>query len=377
MYKNLLTLLFIAFSFHALSETKEKMQQALNSLVELIPIITNDEAFKSKQNEAKIQKEIDNLQKAFKQAGHERLVRQDVFAPSYTIMNEYLADAQKAFKKGNKDYANWRLKEITNTCLDCHTRMPVDHPSSFRQGQKHLNTSNITDPYNRGIVQLVVRLYPEAKATFTSLIDQKLIKNDIRDLDLPFKQLLMIQTKVLKDPEGMIKINEHYLAKKNLPEDIKKLLTLWNKDLKPWTFNRVIKNRLNNDKEVSELISKNVKPAFKEESFYSGDSEVSLLISSGLLSNYLFENTGSPLAPEIMYWLGISEKYLLRDRFFGAGDQFLKLCIRRYPKTDFAPKCLREYKESIEFEFSGSRGTDIPEDVEKELKGLEQLIKTK
>ena len=377
MYRHLLTIALISLSFNLQAQTKEKMQQALNSLVELIPLITNDEAFKAKANEQKIQKEIDQLQIAFKQAGHERLVRQDVFAPSYTIMNEYLADASKAFKKGNKDYANWRLKEITNTCLDCHTRMPVDHPSSFRQGQKQLNTSNITDPYNRGIVQLVVRLYPEAKATFTSIIDEKLIKNDIRDLDLSFKQLLMIQTKVLKDPEGMIKINDHYLAKKNLPEDIKKLLSLWNKDLKPWTSNRLLKNRLSSEKEVLELISKNVKPAFKEESFYSGESEVSLLISSGLLSNYLFENTGSELAPEIMYWLGISEKYLLRDRFFGAGDQFLKLCIRRYPKSNYAPKCFREYKESIDFEFSGSRGTDIPEDVQKEIKSLEELMKTK
>ncbi len=103
--------------------------------------------------------------------------------------------------------------------------------------------------------------------------------------------------------------------------------------------------------------------------------DVDLLLTSGLLSNYLFEHPTSRKAAEISFWIGWSEKYLKRESFFGSGDLFLKQCIKKYPKSPMAKECLKEYKESIEFEFSGSSGTKIPQDIKYEIDNLEILIK--
>ena len=110
---------------------------------------------------------------------------------------------------------------------------------------------------------------------------------------------------------------------------------------------------------------------------FDGSRDVDLLLASGLLSNYLFENPETRMAPDLSFWLGWSEIYLKRENFFGSGDRFLKQCIRKYPAHPMALQCFDVYKENVQFEFSGSAGTNIPADIEKELKQLESLIRKK
>ncbi len=49
----------------------------------------------------------------------------------------------------------------------------------------------------------------------------------------------------------------------------------------------------------------------------------------------------------------------------------------KYPKSARSKDCLEEYKESVEFDFSGSRGTAIPSEIKKELKDFSDLIEEK
>jgi hypothetical protein len=371
----LLLCLMLATTLPAQADTKEKMKMAFQSLVELIPFITDEAAFKDKTNEKTIATNLENLRVAFKSANHERVLKQDVFAPSYDLINEHMAESVRAFNKGNKDYVAWRMKEVTSLCLDCHTRLPVGHASSFREGKNVINESKFSNTYNLGIAQMIVRQYPEAKQSFTKVIEEKLLIPNVTDLILPFKQLMVINLKVERSPANMLAVIEHYLGKKNFPDNERKTLTSWQTDLKRWSKDKFLKNPPTNDKEMRNFIFQAVKPSFKDDSLYMGNAEVDLLVTSGILSNYLFENTKSALAPDMLYWLGLSEKYLKRDMFLSSGDLFLKLCVRKYPKSEVARRCYTEYESNVEFQFTGSRGTEIPEEVQKELKALKDQLK--
>lgn len=353
-----------------------QMNKAFMALSDLIPFITDRDKFMEKKNETLIRNKITELQTAFKTAKHDTVIKEDLFAPSYTLINESISDSLEAFKKGKKDYSHWRIKEITSSCLDCHTRMPPSHPSSFQNGELSIDVSKFENPYNLGIAQLIVRRYVDAKASFERSIQDKLIKKEMKDLALPFKQILLIDTKVLKNPENLSVFLNEYGQRKDIPESLHTLINGWLKRLKHWKGNKLLSEGLKSDKDVDQFIAKELTP-LKSITSYNSGNDVDLLISSGILSNYLFENPTSIKTPEITYWLGWTEKILKRENFFGSGDLFLKQCIKRHPTHPIAKKCLTEYKESVEFEFSGSSGTDIPPDVQKELDDLAKLIKNK
>lgn len=352
-----------------------QMNKAFIALSDLIPFITSRDQFMEKKNEPVIGEKINELQKAFKTARHDTLIKEDLFAPSYALINENIADSLDAFKKGNKDYAHWRLKEITTHCLDCHTRLPPAYSSSFQNGELMIDTKKFQDFYNLGIAQLIVRRYEDAKTSFVRSIDDKIIKKEFTGIEAPMKQLLLIDTKVLKNPKNAASVFETYKQKKELPEDVKKSLAAWLERLEHWKNKPLLKKGLHTESEVDTFITSELQP-LKSKPLTDGN-DVDLLITSGLLSNYLFTNPTSNKAPEISYWLGWAEKYLKRENFFGSGDLFLKQCIKRYPSKPIARKCLDEYRESVEFDFSGSAGTNVPEEVQKKLKSLERLIKLK
>jgi hypothetical protein len=351
-----------------------EMNKAFTALSELIPYITDADKFAQKKNSALIEAKITDLQKAFKMAKHDVLIKEDLFAPSYKLINENISDSLIAFKQGKKDFAHWRLKGITSLCLDCHTRMPPTHPSSFQNGELSIDQSKFEDVYNLGLAQLIVRRYVDAKNSFTRSIQDRMIKKTMSDIILPFKQLLLIETKVLKNPANLEAELTLYANNKQMPEDVKASLTSWIKSLKKWKSDKTLKAGLQSEQAVANFIKNEIEP-LKSAPLYESGRDVDLLFASGLLSNYLFENPTSAKAPEIGYWIGWAEKHLKRENFFGSGDLFLTQCVRKYPSHPIARKCLSEYLESIQFEFSGSSGTHIPSDIKKELDELESLIK--
>ena len=376
MFKTIPFIFFIILSTSASAGPVIQMNKAFIALSDLIPLITDRDQFMEKKNEKLITDKITELKSAIITAKHDSLIKEDLFAPSYSLINENIAGSLEAFKLGNKDYAHWRLKEITSLCIDCHTRMPISHASSFQNGELAIDEKKFENIYNLGIAQLIVRRYTDAKSSFTRSIQDKLIKKDMKDIILPFKQILLIDAKVFKNPDNLTAFMDEYKSREDLPEEVRSSISSWLVRLKHWKGNKMLTGGLKNDKEVERFIAKELAP-LKKKSIYAGGYDVDLLISSGLLSNYFFENPTSTKAAEISYWLGWAEKYLKRENFFGSGDLFLKQCIKHYPKNPTAKKCLEEYKDSVEFEFSGSAGTSIPKDVQKELDDLEKLIKTK
>jgi hypothetical protein len=166
------------------------------------------------------------------------------------------------------------------------------------------------------------------------------------------------------------------LGKEQVPTGIKKVLERWKKQLARWEVKKFNSDQLTNEAEVRNFIQTVAMP-MKERTTFDDGYDVDHLLISGLLSNYLFKKPKSPQAPEMNYWIGKSEKYLKREHFFGSGDLFFKQCVERYPENSIAAKCLEEYKGSLVFEFSGSSGTHIPDEVKKELDDLTKLLKSK
>ncbi|MCM2351268.1 MAG: hypothetical protein NDI69_14700 [Bacteriovoracaceae bacterium] len=363
----------LILSLPLISSTILPMNRAFLSVTELLPFINDREMFMDQKNESKISEKLSDLEKTFKVAKHETILSHDLFAPSYTLVTENVNESVKAFKAGKKSYAHWTLQELTSLCLDCHTRLPESYSSSFQSGELQIEPNKFKDVFSLGVAQLIVRRYVDAKASFTRDIQDKLIKKDFENLKAPFQQILLIETKILKDPASMELIIDTFLKKELLPQSMKDILNQWKKRLVHWKKDTSILKGLQSEKELKLFMKQKLEPLKRLNAFEEGH-KVDLLLASGILANYFFINQDTPHTPEISYWMGWIEKRLKREEFFGSGDYFLKQCIRKYPKHPIAKECLEEYKESVEFDFSGSGGTNIPSEVEEEIKELDKLV---
>ncbi len=351
-----------------------EMNKAFKAITDLIPYMQDELVFSEKYNQPTIKKHLGELQAAFKAIKHDKVIRQDLFAPSYELLNLTLSNTIDTFNKGHKEYALWQLQGLTNMCIECHTRLPPDHASSFEVGGNQIDPSKLKDPYSLGISYLIVRRYVDAKASFVRTIQDKIIKKDMKDIILPFKQILLIEAKVLKNPNNLIAYFGEYSNRNDLPEELRKSLREWIQRVKYWQKKKLFETELKTDEDVWSFIKKEL-IHLKTKETMEERYDVDLLLSSGLLSHYLFNQPNTPVSSEITYWIGWIEKVLGRDDFYSSGDLFFKQCIRRYPQQPVALRCLEEYRESVEFEFSGSSGTHIPDDVKKELNELSALIK--
>lgn len=370
-YKIIYSTLF--FSLGIWASPLLQMNKAFNSVLELMPMLRSNIEYNSKKNEEIISKNLESLYIAFKDSRHDGLIKHDLFAPSYKLISENLKEVMNTFKNEKKDYSRWIMNKTLTLCMDCHGRLPTSLTSSFQNGELTVNTSKLDSPFEIGLSFLIVRRYVDAKASFTRHIQDNIIKKESLSMMASFKQILMIESKINKDPSKMISIIDDYESKNNLPQAILDELNQWKKRLLIWKEEKSLKG-VKTEKELKQFIKRRLTHIEKKESFNDA-FQVDLLFAGGILSNYFFENQNSSMAPEISYWIGFIEKRLKKENFLSSGDLFLKQCIQNYPSHPYAKKCLNEYRESIEFDFSGSRGTDIPKEIKEQFKELENLLR--
>jgi hypothetical protein len=370
--KIIITSMLIFLVNHSYAGPVLSMNRAFNAVIELIPFLVHEDQFKEKKHEKIITSHLKELDSAFKVAGHDNLIKHDLFAPSYELLSKDLSELTKSFEEGKKDYSYWMMKETITLCMDCHGRLPRGVTSSFQNGELSVNTSKIHTPFELGLAYMIVRRFVDAKQNFTREIQDNIIKKDFSKIILPMKHILMIETKIKRDPLTMISIIDDYTKKHTFPSFITEELQGWKRRLRIWKDEKLISG-LSNESELKDFIKRRLTP-LKRKGEYKDEFKVDLLLASGLISTYFFENQASPSAPEIGLWLGWMEKRLKKDEFMSSGDLFLKQCIRKYPKHPVAQECLEEYKESVEFDFTGSGGTSIPKEVREELKILEKLV---
>ena len=357
------------------ASVKKEMNQAFQSLLKLVPFLTDESKFVARKNSVKIGENLRELESALKKIKHEDKLKADVFFPSMQLLDKNLKDANLAFSLGQKRYAYEKMRTLTAGCIDCHTRLPDSETSSYQEGLNQIEISKFEDSYNLGIGQMIVRQYVDAKNSFTRVLDDRILSKQFQDLLPPLRQILTIELKVKQDPVNMLAIVDHYKKIQGLRVDDKELLKHWESRLKFWAREKHFTGGqgLEDEKDVKKIITEKLEPLLEKP--IKGDGEVDYLISAGLLSQYSFKNPESKMAPEILYWLGMIDKYLSEKGYFSTGAYLFKECVFRYPASEVARGCLQNYKDSL-LKFS-TKGAKLEKEIQAELRELEERIEKK
>lgn len=369
-------------------KAKAVMNQVYESFIKILPYVYSEKLL-TDGNDQKTRDDIihslTELQIAFKNAKHVRLLKIPGFRPSLETINTHIEATIDSMNMKNKTMATARLKAMTALCVSCHTGLSEKTAeNAFGEAIVSAKRTQFESDYSYANYLFLVRRFKDAKTYYELAIKNslKLVSRESGsgpkddrvfngDLFNSFRRLLVIETKINFNPKEAMAILSKYRNEKILTTFVRSDLDHWLKSLEDWKKIDVSKMG-----PITNLISEKLMPIESvREKVNSGDYDVTLLISSGLLSRYLNDHPQTELTPTILYWLAVAERRLSTTYFFSLADLYLKECIMQYPAAPMAKKCYKEYEDNVVAGFSGSSGTDIPAGEKRELDRLKSLLK--
>lgn len=360
------------------TEARAIMDGVYESFVKVIPYVYSDEQsggklLKDSQQKVELVKNLTDISDFFKSARHVEYFQRPGFRPSLETINNHLSDTIRAVKADNFIFAQKRLRATTALCISCHSQLSENaSQNAFGNAINKAKRESFDSDFAYGNYLFLVRRFSESEKYFDLAIEKALKENNEHELYSSLRKELSIHTKIELDAGKAKAFIARFENDSRLPPLAKTSLANWKKNLTMWE-----KFNPKKVKSIDGFIKKYLRPLEDDKSKTAeGDNDVTLLVASGVLSKYLNDHPKSKLAPEILYWLSISERRLSSSYYFySLSDLYLKDCIKLYPKSLYAKKCYAEYEDNIIFGFSGSSGTDIPVEEKQELERLKKSLK--
>lgn len=365
-------------------ETKAVMNQVYESFVNIVPFVYGNVELDNKNSEVLVG-HLNNIAESFKKAKHVEMLQIPGFKPSLDTINVHIKETIDSLNAKNTIFAKARLQAMTALCMNCHGQLSDNIArNAFGESLYRVNRQSFASDFEFANYLFLVRRYAEAETYYEKalsaalakgqkgsegqLLDDKVVNGEIFT---SLRKLLAINVKVNFKPEAAIVILKKYKDQKTISKLTRTDIDSWIKGL--GKISNVKFEKFPKAKNfVDTYLSKHVDD---KEKLVDGSEDMTLLMASGFLTKYLADKKSTAdETSEILYWLSMAERRLSHSYFFSLSDLYLKECIVRNPKNPWAKRCFSEYEEALNFGYTGSAGTEIPQEEKRELERLRKLI---
>lgn len=352
------------------NQVKSLMHKFWGHVEELRPYMGNSDEFKDPKNEKIISEHLRELSRLTKNSKHQKMLASPNFSFSRNVLENHISDLEKIFKSGNKDYARWMLNSTTSICMSCHTQFPSD-PGALSIPDKGTGSTFFDAEF-----LFATRRYESAANVYRKIIaDYPGNKLKPNDLESSIRRLVAFHARIQRDPKAGSNELQSVLKNKSLPEYLKRDSQAWLALFERWKSEPDIDPKKATPAEVTQWVEQKLEKTLWDKMVESNDPRVvTYLRVSGILYEYLQAHPKNEITPRVLYWLARTEYRLNSNFFYSLGDLYLKECMRNYSKDAFAKKCYFEYEDNLVLSYTGSRGTYLPPDVQRELKQLKSAV---
>lgn len=345
---------------------RREMDSVFSTYRELQGFMLSRSGFVDEKNKSTIEALLSGLSERFHtvQSIKARHENDPSFVANLNSMRELLADAKSRFADGRKDYALWRLRYAADLCVGCHTRYEVN--VDFTPPAEYLGQRNA---YEQGQYYMATRQFEKAHDAFVLAAASP--QADMQRIDA-LRRLLVIYTRVNPDPARAVRELTRLRAKLRLGDFEQEELASWLSSLRRWQNEG--RFQLDPVRQAGHLIEQ--ARVIRQSTKQAGSVE--LLRASSILHRLLEETPDKGRERSvILYLLGLSYKELPFSFGEDLPEVMFEESIRSYPASDLAAKAYREYHESVTIGFTGSGGTEIPEEINRSLRELYDLAHQK
>ena len=381
-------------SLYAIENTVEEKSQTLSdgqgsakaimsgvyqSFLKIVPYVYSEQEsqygvlFKgNNEKKEELLKNLNDLSDFFKSAEHVTYFKRPGFRPSLETINNHLSDTIVSVKENNYNFSQKRLKAMTGLCISCHSQLSeATSKNSFGKDVNLTDRSGFESDYAFANYLYLVRKFESSEVYFKKAIEESLEKSQMAILLDSLRKMISLYTKVEFDYKKAKNFISTYKDDKRLPVLAKNSLVEWSSSLD-------IFEKFNNKNNIfpKDFIDKYLAPIGQTKIGRSeSNNDIRYLVGAGVLTKFATSNPKSKFMPEILYWLAVADKNLSHSYFFSLSDLYLKDCVTNYSHSAFARKCYELYEENVQFGYSGSGGTDIPEGEKRELQRLKSFLK--
>ena len=348
------------------AEIKGTMQVFYKEMSALLPLSLKDETFLGAKNAKGIQRSLDQLEvtsrklkamtKPFKdEALH--LLGQD--------FHYFSKEASIAFRSGNKHKAQALIQFQSETCMSCHTmRQSAQEPKLKLDFISQVDYSEL-GTWEKARFLTLARQFSASMSEYERLLGSDSLANEEKLLSNAFNEYMVLGLRVTDSLNRVVTFFKK-IIKKDQPLVLQKSLESWVSSMekvssipKPWTVDTA-KKMLKMGANLDEY------PADQKGIVFS-------ILASKIIRDL---SESQPTAPksslaEYQYLLGKSE--LAMDPFGFKSMSYFARAIRLDPNTKTAQKAFKMYKQHLYLNFSGSSGTNIPEEQMAQLRELSKL----
>ncbi|MCB1704003.1 MAG: hypothetical protein KDI17_04020 [Halioglobus sp.] len=354
------------------AEVRDIMDQLREQVFVLKPLIASESSFKDPANAPEISEALQNMVALSQQVNHDARISRTGFQVSAAILTQQLQEVETVFDMGNKAYALVSLKSTLGVCMSCHTQLPATSAHFNAANQGHA----LADPFQEAEFLFLIRDFDAAMKLYAETL-QGYPRNQVtpQNLEVALYREIYYYVRVARDMEGLsatLKQNsENQALPQRLQSQVKAFIaavdSVKNEAYRQFTEAQGAELRDYAKAQLEGEVSGDF-------TLDSPEKMIAALQLSSVLYEYLDDNPQTQLKPEIFYWLSFGERRYLYPSVHSLPGLYLKQCVLDYPQHPVAKQCFAEYEDIIVVSFTGSGGTNIPDDLIEELAMMRSLV---
>jgi hypothetical protein len=348
--------------------TRAAMREIFTALSEILPICLSTQRFEAPAQRdvvgtglAKIAANADALAK------HADASNADV-ASRGRVLAEDARHAEARFESGRYLDARFVALHLTDSCVGCHSRLPADKDAPF--AAKLIDDAKLKDlsPAERARLALATRQFDKSLDLYESVLTAPPAPSGeaVRTPDLT--EYLIVAVRVKRDPERAAKLLEKLEKRADTPPDVRR-------EIGPWIVTLRTEGKAVSDPPSLARGRALVEAGKKAREYpYSRAGLIDDLLASSVL-HQLIENPALSVQEraEAYYLLGVTDAQVRSSPWLSDAAWYLASAIRIAPHTATAQRAFDAYEDMTILEWSGSSGTNLPDDVTRELDRLRAL----
>ena len=342
------------------ASVNKQMQKIAQSLQEIYPLMFRPVNQLTVRDKKKISNHVSYVKNQFQSLDSHLGSEKVTFRVSHTVMKQYTEDIQKVFSNGHFYFGQKMMHGLTKICISCHR-----HDRKTQSIFSSLSRNRFSTDLMYADFLFSVRDYKRALKYYDFYLNS--VNSEIEDKNVPkvlFKRLtyyIAIKDDLYQATDYLSQ--EHRFIKS---PTTKILIEQWKLTLK-----KLLRVKL---KPSFESIKAELEKLNFDGLLSYGSRKLEMLYWQNKLIGHLQKSNNKKEVPELLYWLARLERKLENNIFYSIADLYLKECVFSYSSMPIAKQCYREYYDHVLFFFTGSRGTDLPKDIQNELSRMRSKL---
>lgn len=271
----------------------------------------------------------------------------------------------KLLSLGYRSYARDRLRATLGYCMACHTRAPGMSVPGLPNDPRIASLR----PLERASYYASTRQFDRALDAYEKVVTGPEASVNPFDRERAARSALAIAVRVRQDPDRSLQVVQAYMGTPKLPEFMREIASQWKGSIEQWK-KEPPRRELTDDGLYAEATRLLSDARQMQKSPTDRNAEVLYLRASDVVHELLQRGAKGPRAAQALLMAGMSYDVLDGLHVWELQEPYYLACVRTAPHSEIAQQCYRRYEESVLLGFTGSAGTNLPDDIRRQLEAV-------